>query len=139
MVSYQCMSDLCYLEIHLLRFISCYCTSVYNKYFSLLVFICPSSQNSSYLANNHHKTLIIKKNLINSFCDILKGRFLLQTLNLLLFQKLQLYRRSKQKKTPIQSKHWKTGIYPGLFYRAIHYHNKKGLVYKVYWVNNLYS
>ena len=59
MVIYQYMSYSCYREIHLLRFISYYCTLIYNKYGNLLGFICPSSQNSTYLTNNHHKTLLI--------------------------------------------------------------------------------
>ena len=58
-VSYQNMSDLRYREIHLLRFISFYCTLIYNNYVNLLGFISSSSQNSAYLTNNHHKTFPI--------------------------------------------------------------------------------
>ena len=53
------MSSSCYRKIHLLRFINCYCTSIYKKYVNLLGFIFPSSQNSAYLTNNYHKTLLI--------------------------------------------------------------------------------
>ena len=59
MVSYQYIPSLCYRKIHLLRFIICYCTSIYKKYVNLLGFICPSSQNSTFITNNPHKTLVI--------------------------------------------------------------------------------
>ena len=65
-VSYKYMSFLRYSEIHLLRFINCYFTSIYNKYINLLGFICPLSQNPAYLTNNNHKTLLITE-ILNQF------------------------------------------------------------------------
>ena len=57
MVSYQYMSSLCYREIHLLRLISCYFTSIYNEYVNLLGFNFPSSKNSAYITSNRQKML----------------------------------------------------------------------------------
>ena len=81
------MSSLCYSNIHLLMFISCYCTSIYKKYVMLLGFIC-----------NHHKTQLISQIIIttlclshkfriNYFCDSFKGHFRLQTTESTTFSK----------------------------------------------------
>ena len=64
-VSYQYMSSLCYCEIHLLRFVFCYHTSIYNKYVILLCFIC-----------NHQKNLHISWISKQFFCDIFEHKFL---------------------------------------------------------------
>ena len=93
MVSYQYMSYLFYRKIHLLRFICCYCTSIYNKYIILLFFIC-----------NHHKTLLISQVSYKFLCDIYKHNFLLQTSKSTTFQKLR---------SPPPRKHWKTELYRG--------------------------
>ena len=138
-VIYQYMYSLCYCLIHLMRFINWYNTSVYKKYVNLLGFIFPSLEHSTYLTNNLHRTLLITKNSNQVLCGIFKGHFLLQTLNLLPFQKLQLFRRSKKNKTPTQRKHWKIGLFWGSADRASYYYNKKVLVYNVYSVNNPYS
>ena len=66
-------------------------------------------------------------------------QFLLQTLNLLPFQKLWMYRRIKQNETPTQRKHWNRVIYRSSADRASYYYNIKVLVYNVYLVNNPYS
>ena len=74
-VSYQYISDLWYRGIHLMVFISCYCTSIYNEY---IILLC--------LFINPHKTLLISKIIIiniflsykfriYSFCDIFKVHF----------------------------------------------------------------
>ena len=39
-----------------MRFISSCCTLIYKIYVNLSSFDCPSSQNSAYLTNIHHKT-----------------------------------------------------------------------------------
>ena len=65
-VGYQYMYSSCYRKIHLLRFLNFYCTSIYKKYFNLLGFIFPSSQNSAYFTNNYHKTLLITQ-ILNQF------------------------------------------------------------------------
>ena len=49
-VIYQCWSYLFDREIHLLRFICWYCTSIYDKYIILLCYIC-----------NHHRNLLFQK------------------------------------------------------------------------------
>ena len=57
MVSYQYKSSLCYRDVDLLRFISCYFTLIYNKYAILLCFI-----------GNHHKNLLISQIIIAKIC-----------------------------------------------------------------------
>ena len=82
-----------YREIYLLRFIFCYCTSIYKKYVILLCFIC-----------DNHRTLLISK-LLNQFpCDIFKDNFLLQT---------SKSTKSQKRLLPTHSKHWKTEPYRG--------------------------
>ena len=44
MASYQYFSYYFYCEIHLLRFIFCYCTLIYKKYFNKSCFICNHKQ-----------------------------------------------------------------------------------------------
>ena len=60
-VIYQYMSASCYLEIHLLRFIRCYCTLIYNEYVIAVCFVI-----------NRHKTLLILqiKNLFRLWCFV---------------------------------------------------------------------
>ena len=65
---YQCCSYLFYREIHLLRFICCNCTLIYDKYVNLLCLIC-----------NHQINLILLKILNTFFCDICNHNMLLQT------------------------------------------------------------
>ena len=101
-VSYQYIYSLYFREIHLLRFISCYCTSIYKKYVILLCFIC-----------NNHKTLLISQISNEFLCDIFKDKFSPQTSKYTTFQKLQLTRHIKHWKTPTHRKHWKTKIYKG--------------------------
>ena len=57
---YQYMSDLSYLEIHLIMFIFSYCIFIYNEYIILLCSII-----------NHHNTLLISKISNQLLCDIL--------------------------------------------------------------------
>ena len=75
----------------------------------------------------------------NSFCDIPKRHFSLQTLILLPFQNLRLPRFNRENKTPTRSKHWKTGLYWGLENLVSYYYNRKVLVYNIYLVDNPYS
>ena len=131
------MSALSYREIYLIMFICSYCSL--------------STRNTSiYYVSffHHHKNMLISQIIItkfclshkfriNYFCDIFKGHFLLQTLNVLPFQKIGLSRRSKQKNLT-QSKHWDTGIYWGSANCVSYYYNRKVLVYNVYSVNNPY-
>ena len=55
-VIYQFMSSLCYLNMHLLRFISFYCTLLYNKYVILLCYIF-----------DHQKNLLISQIITTNF------------------------------------------------------------------------
>ena len=81
-VIYQYMSSLCYINIHLISFIRCYCTLIYNKYFILLYFICKSSQTFAYVANNHHKLCLSENFRINSFMVFSKAILCCRQLNL---------------------------------------------------------
>ena len=65
---FQYMSSSFYREIHLLRFICCYCTLIYKLYVISICFIC-----------NHHKTLFISQISNQCLCDIFENYFLLQT------------------------------------------------------------
>ena len=85
------MSYLCYCEIHLLRFICCYCTSIYNKYVVLLCIIC-----------NHHKTFLISEILNQFLCNIYKHNYSPHTTISTTSQKLR---------SPKHSKHWNTELY----------------------------
>ena len=114
MVSSKYMSSSCYRYIHLLRFMSCCCTSIYNKYVNLSGLIFPSSQNSAYLKNNHHKTLLITQISNQFLLWYFQKSFFCYLLNLLPFKNLLLSRSSKQKITLTQSKHLKIGLYRGL-------------------------
>ena len=63
-LSYKFMSSSCYREIHLLRFIFCHCTLIYNKYVISLCFII-----------SHHKNLLISQISNKYFCYILNTMF----------------------------------------------------------------
>ena len=71
-MSYQYMYYLCYCGIHLLMFISCYCTSIYKIYIILLCFIC-----------NHHWNFLISQIPNKLLCDIFKHIFWCRQVNLL--------------------------------------------------------
>ena len=111
-VSYQYMSSLCYCEIHLLRFISCYCILIYKKYVNLLGFICSSSQNSAYLTNNHHKNLLITKISNQFLLWYFQRKFFAADTESTNFLKA-LTVQTQKKNTPTHSKHWNTGLYQG--------------------------
>ena len=133
------MSFSCYREIHLLRFISWHCTSIYKKYFNLLGFVCMSSQtllisqisikNFAYHTMFKSITLVIFSNVIFRFRHWI----------FYLFKIFDFPYASNQKNTPTQRKHWDTGIYCGSVNRVRYYCNRKVLVYNVYYVNNPYS
>ena len=93
-VSYQYMSSLFYRETHLLRFICCYCTSVYKKCIILLCFIF-----------NYHRNLLISHFFNQFICNIFRGYFLMQTSKSTTSQKLRI---------PTCSKHLKKELYQGL-------------------------
>ena len=57
-VGYQYMSDFSYCVIHWLRFNFNYFSLIYKYYVSLLCFICPSSQHSTYLTNEKSIALL---------------------------------------------------------------------------------
>ena len=88
------MSYLFNLEIHLLRLILCYCSSIYKKYIIVSCFIC-----------NHHRTLIISKNLNQVLHDIFNQTVLLQTSKSTTSQNLGY---------TTHRKHWNTDLYCGL-------------------------
>ena len=112
-VSYQYLSSLCYLKIHLLRFIGFYCTSICKKCIILLCFIL-----------NHHKTLLISQIIItkiclshkfriNSFPVFSKAIFGCRQVNQPPTNSFDHPYTAKNRKTPTQIKHWKKDLYQG--------------------------
>ena len=133
------MSSLCYREIHLLRFISCYCTLIYKKYVNLLGFIFPSSQNSAYLTNNYQNNLLITQILNQLLLWYFQRSFFAADTESTTFSKTSNVQMQQTKMTPKQSKYLNTGIYRGSDNCARYYYNRNLLVYDVYLVNNPYS
>ena len=107
------MTYLFYHEIHLLRFIFCYCTPIYKEYIILFCWFCNHHKNFTYITNNHNKNLLISQILNQFFCNIFKRNFSLQTSKSTTFQYFWLPRRSKHWKTPTHSKHWNEELYRG--------------------------
>ena len=138
-VSYQYIFALCYREINLLRFISCYCTFINKKDVYLLGFICISSQNSTYITKSFHKTLFITQILNKLILWYFQRQFFAADTESTTFSKTLTVQTQKTKKTPTQIKHWKTGIYRGSADCARYYYNRKVIVYNVYSVKNPYS
>ena len=93
-MSYQYMSALWYCKIHLLRFISCYCTLIYTEYDILLCFVM-----------NQHKNLLKLKIKNQLLCFILQHNYSLQSSTSVTFYNIQ---------SKTQSKHFKTRLYKGL-------------------------
>ena len=139
LMSYQYISSLCYCEIHLRRFIRWYCTFIYNKYVNLLCFIFPSSQNSAYLTNNHHKTVLVTKISNQFLLWYLQRPFFSVDTEYTTFSKASTVQMQKTKKMPTRSKHLKTGLYRGSANFVRYYFNRKVLLYNVYPINNPYS
>ena len=112
-VSYQCNFYSCYWDIHLLMFISCYCTSIYNKYVILIFFI-----------SNLHKAMLISQMIItkpflyhkfriNSFVTFSNTIVCCRQLNLPNSKSFDCPYAANIERCPHRN-HWKTELYWGL-------------------------
>ena len=102
-------------KIHLLRFINWYCTSIYKKYVNLLCFICPSSQHSAYLTNNHHKTFLITQISNQFLLWYFQRPFFAADTESTTFSKAPTVQTQKTKKYAHTEKTLKDGALSGVF------------------------
>ena len=91
-MSYQYCSYLLYCEIHLMRFIYLYCTSIFFKYVISLCFF------------NHHRILLFSQILIQFLCDIFKHKIPCTQIN----------PQPTNFQSPPYRKHWNSEPYRGL-------------------------